>query len=239
MKKKVLVTLGLGFGLFCLAPAAQASLVFYLGGCDFSADDGGTGSCGGSGADLPANALKMTFMNNGLDSVRLTIDAANMPADTDKISHVWFNVDTGLDFDDLSFSYVSGEAVKTPKGIVAGGNVDGAGIFDIEFRYPTSSFGPGESSVYNILGSGLTENSFNQWSTGGPLSFLAAFHLNITEHANGNTINNNFHINNSNGNGVEGDSGHYGATPAPATLLLFGSGLFGLAAVGRKRKGGQ
>ncbi len=203
--------------------ANASALIINLGGGDFTADSGGTGSLGGSGADLPDNALVLTFVNNGTDTVRLTIDGANLPVGTGKLSDVWFNLDPSLNI--TSFTYVSGvvaQSTSTGSFNVGGG----AGNFDVLFEYspagPTGDFFSGSSSVYDLVGAGLTESLFNFLSSGAsPLA--AAFHLNIT----GNVIDD------------EEQGGHYGATsviPIPAALWLFGSSLLGLAAFKRTRE---
>jgi hypothetical protein len=202
--KKIVLTCLVGLFSIALAATASASLVFDLGGSDFT---------GSGAAVLPADALTLTFEQNGLDTVRLTIDAANMPTNTAKIKDVWFNVDNGLDFGDLSFSYVSGVSADS---ISAGGNVASAGIFDTHFEYDVSgalgAFYYGNSSVYDISGSGLLVSYFDDVSTKG---YPAVFKLNET------------------GNGR---SGHYSTVPEPATMLLFGTGLAGLVGLRTRRK---
>jgi hypothetical protein len=239
----------LAIGILGFVSNANATLIFTLGGCDFS-DDGGTGTCGGSGNDLNTNVMTLTFENNGVNTVRLTIatdPVSNWPAGADKIKDIWINYDPTFAFDEFSFINVttgiiipsSGLAPEAKK-ISGPGNVDGAGVFSIQFNYPTGGgnnnpdnpFNPGELSVYDISRSlGLSENDFNFpsiWkndSSTGP--FKAAFHLNIT------------------GNG---ESGHYGGggngeipgpIPEPATMLLFGTGLIGAAGFARRKKKNQ
>ncbi len=203
----VLILIFQGF----VAAAGATPLVINLGGNDINSSGAGT---------LPDNALVMTFSQDTPDSVVLTIDATNIPTNLGKITDVWFNVDSSLTFTDLTFTYFSG--VETKK-IQAAGNVSGAGTFDIDFSYdPSGSLGDfyyGEKSVYKISlnhAGSLPYTAFADTSTEG---YSALFKMNVTGTS---------------------QSGHYGPTdpvPEPATMLLFGTGIVGLAgALKRKRK---
>ncbi len=213
MNKILLTTL---VGLLLFTGPANASLVFNLGGCDFSSD-GSSGSCGGSGADLEDNVLSLTFEQNGADSVRLTIDSGQMDSGLGKVTNVWFNVKNGLTFGDLTFNYVSGVEAKK---IRAGGNIASGGIFDISFDYKSAKelgqFYHPKTSVYDITASGLLESSFDDLSSKG---LAAAMHMNITG---------------------SDDGGHYSASmpavPLPPSGMMLVSGLAGLIALRSRKK---
>ena len=205
---------------FCVVTCANASIIFEISGSDFSLPAGG--------APIPAaNPLVMTFADNGANTVRLTIDPSGLPANYEKISDVWFNSLVG----GLSFQYVSGVGASSTG---PGGNVDGAGIFDWNFQYSTS--GPAGSfhvnsgnSVYDITGSGLTENSFLKLTVPNdtpPGALYVAIHMNL---------------------GGNGQSAHYGTDqyrtgtgsggviPEPGSLIVWSLlGTLGLA-VGCRR----
>lgn len=216
--KKTLPTAALGFTLAFFSTTAHAALVFNLGGPDFSFDSGGTGTYGGSGADLDDAVLTLTFEQTVSNTVRLTMDTGAMPDGLGKITDVWFNVGSPLSYTDLSFSYVSG--VQADR-IIEGGNVSSAGIFDINFEFkpagPLGHFHYGMTSVYDITAPGLTESAFDAFS---PEGLAAAFHMNVT--------------------GIAEEGGHYATTlppvPLPSTLILFGTGLAGLALFQKRKK---
>ncbi|MER3495642.1 MAG: hypothetical protein C4320_01760 [Armatimonadota bacterium] len=85
----------------------------------------------------------------------------NGPAET-YINTLVFNVNP---YQPLNFTSISGPAATVTQGLdsVNGGNQVKAGLFDIQFMYPTPNSGRlsgGLTSVYQITGNGITENSF-------------------------------------------------------------------------------
>jgi hypothetical protein len=134
------------------------------------------------------------------------------------VNDVYFNLDPLLSAGDLTFSYVSGELATVD---TSGSTADGAGEFDFQLDYfpppGSDTFSAGETSVYTITGAGLDAFSFsflseNPETTGA--KFAAAQIL-------------------STGDGLQ--SAWVGIVPIPAAAWLFGSGLIGLFAFGRRR----
>jgi hypothetical protein len=155
---------GLAFSCLIASPTTAAVLTTELstefsGGADpegippwvtINIDDEGT-----------AGSAYMTITNNGLTG-------------SEFISQMYFNFTPSLDVDDLDFSVVDTEgrfrspSIKTDEDRW---NVAGSGLYDIEFKFKTSSrdrFEAGESIRFLIRGpQSMTAESFNVNSTGG------------------------------------------------------------------------
>jgi len=148
-----------------------------------------------SGATAPQGTAPWTtatFVNNGSNTVRLTMSAFNLVAS--EFVSVWlFNFDPALNPADLYFSAVDITDVSTfdiAKDITTGTDfrqVGGGGKFDIEIQFPNSNAGGGLRRFKNsdevildiTYGSAITASSFNFLSaqSGGQSSFHSAAHV--------------------------------------------------------------
>jgi hypothetical protein len=156
------------------------------------------------------------------DSVQLTMSATNL-VNVEFISEWLFNFNTDLEVSNLSLTYSSGQQPSEPpnKGMNAY-KADGDGYFDIQFLFPTSGdrFTTGETSIYNLkYTSAISVHDFDflSYSTAGngPGPFYSAAHIQ--------------------GIGEDDGSGWVAPVPEPDTMLLLGSGLIGLAGLGRRK----
>lgn len=115
-----------------------------------------------------------TFHDEAPNTVRLTIE--NRLNATEYMPIFAFNFD-GVNPAVLAFHYVSGQAVindgiRTGANAFDGGSNVKAGNFDVLFTYQTANADPnrftgGEISVYDIVGTGVTDLSFVAPSTAG------------------------------------------------------------------------
>lgn len=170
MSKRV-VAAAVACALLCGA-ATQADVVF-----NFNIEFSGATTPAG-----PAPWLIATFSDAGTDKVKLTMDASPLAADNagSFVGAWYFNFTPEGDVDDLVFTWdATSDTEAGSVGHIANNfKADGDGKYDILFDF-TSKLDAGETSVYTIMGTGITPESFNVFSenAGGNGPFLSAAHV--------------------------------------------------------------
>jgi hypothetical protein len=146
--------------------------------------------------------------------VQIVMNVTNFPSGSQDVTEWYFNVGANISLDTATFPYVSGVHATS---IDLQDKADGTGgVFDLHFTFATSgsdTFTVLKSSTYQVLLPNLTAAAFNSMSQGGQEDYVSAI---------------------KNGEAFWGTNTAAAAVPEPATLLLIGVGLIGLAGVSRK-----
>jgi hypothetical protein len=203
-----------------LAPGAEAATLTLDLTVEFS---------GGTTPEGTSPFLTATFDDSvgGPNDVQLTMSASGL-VDQESVVLWFFNFNPALDPTQITFTPVN-NAASVPNSISTGVNAfmaDGDGNFDILFDFPpapgntAARFTAGETVVYDLTYiSPIDASDFNFASEmgAGNGTYLSAAH--VTRIGPNDDL-----------------SGFIGAVPEPATAMLFGLGLLGLGALGRRSR---
>jgi hypothetical protein len=222
-KKMVVISFLASLVIFLGAIPIQASPLVYDFTYEFSGGDDPSG---------PAPWIRATFTDDGSGGVELKLEDLSL-TDTEFVTQWYFNFDPSLDLTSLSIIQDVPSSTVVAEGISWAENAfsptpGAGGFFDILIEFGSSNKNDGEArfkrgsvAFFDITYTGL--GSFSAYSfdfesapnqDGFPV-FKAAAHVQGID-------------------GPEG-SGKVAPIPEPATMLLFGTGLVGLAGLGRKK----
>ncbi|MCK5508855.1 MAG: PEP-CTERM sorting domain-containing protein [Desulfobacterales bacterium] len=246
--KKLLLLITLVVGVIAFALPAQATTLTFDLDIEFSGADEPQG-------EQPPSWLTASFDDgNTPGTVTLTMTATNL-MNAEHIKEWYFNFESDyINVNLLSIIHDSGIAATTvyqspdPNATKPEYKADGDGLFDLYFDFQ-NTFGVDDTAVYiisdNLDNGVITVESFNLASepenpeTSNPKpGYFSAAHIGgiydpLFKDEYGNEV-----PNNTEGSGWigDGDGGWpHQSIPEPATMLLLGSGLIGIAVSGKKR----
>ena len=246
--KKLLLLITLVAGIIAFALPAQANTLTFFLDTSLPEDLDSDPWTYKPDPDGAAPWLKAVFNDGGLKSVYLTLTAnlgvgPDPEEDLNKVGVWYFNLDPELDATQLEFSVVGSHTAPAAKTIKTGSSdlkANGDGYFDIEFGFPPSASNPFDNSdeiTYLITSTQeIFAESFNfesvtkkGGSDSGENSWFTAAHIQSISELDASGDNSTW-IGGEGGLEEEGDP-----IPEPATLLLLGSGLIGIAVSGKKK----
>lgn len=200
-------------------PAQASSVTFIYGGPEYS----------GSGVTPAVNPFGYATIEDVTGGVQFTLHLSSLLNTGAKVDDVYFNYGTSL-APVLALNgatFAAGTGVQ-PTSVAVGTsdgahNADGAHAFDVDVSFSTSSptFGGGQTSVFSLLGTGLSALLFANLSDGGGGAgpFQTAIHvLALPTSTSGNTSG--FWANCPN-------CGNVPEVPLPGAVWLMGTVLIG------------